>query len=467
MPTVAEARNLIVNQIVDGVDNSLTPSKVRQVMLAIIDSLSILEGPGFTYTWSTTTTAGDPGSATIRGDNATQASITNFYFSETSNEGNIQGYLAAIFGGTSAAKGVIIITDVDDHDNFIVATVTSDTDSGAYRTLAVNTTSAGGAIADGATVIVQISPVGDAATPTLPERLSDNPTALTDWNTALLPGWYRLNSNAANSPPGTYNWGCLVIPGLNGNNLTQLAIAAGTSGVQIYTRDRAGGTFGSWSKCALTQAEQDGRYLKLAGGTLTGGISMGSGVVTADDLSRHLALWGATMGISISAGRMNLIVPTTNAIHLRVGGVDHLSISESLCRYKTYDIWHANNKATAAEIRSATSGKGIDPANTFAANAWVTVAYAATIAIDQSTGFDFTTTLTGNCTLGTMTNKKQQSGIIEVKQDATGGRTLAFSTDFVIPGGTPTIDTAANARNFFAYRTLSDNKVMLTYLGSD
>lgn len=467
MPTVAEARSLIVNQIVDGVDNSITPSKVRQVMLAIIDSLSTLEGPGFTYSWSTTTTAGDPGSATIRGNNATQASITNFYFSETSNEGNIQGYLAAIFGGTSAAKGVIIITDVDDHDNFIVATVTSDTDSGAYRTLAVNTTSAGGAIADGATVIVQISPVGDAATPTLPERLSDNPTAITDWNNALLPGWYRILNGASNAPPGSYNWGCFVLPGLNGSNFVQLAFAANSVGVQAYWRDRISGTFGSWLKLALTQAEQDGRYLKLVGGALTGGLSLGSAVVTADDVSRHIALWGATMGISISAGRINIVVPTTNAIVHRIGGVDHFYVNESLCRYKTYDIWHANNKASAAEIRSATSGKGIDPANVFAASAWVAATYAATVAIDQSTGFDFTLTLTGNCTLGTMTNKKQQSGIIEVKQDATGGRTLAFSTDFVIPGGTPTIDTAANARNFFAYRTLSDNKVMLTYLGSD
>lgn len=129
--------------------------------------------------------------------------------------------------------------------------------------------------------------------------------------------------------------------------------------------------------------------------------------------------------------------------------------------------WHGDNKASTAEIRAGTAVKGIDVSNAFAANAWVTVAYAATIAIDQSTGFDFTTTLTGNCTLGTMTNKKQQSGIIEVKQDTTGGYTLAFSTDFVIPGGTPTIDTAANARNYFSYRTLADNKVLLTYLGSD
>ena len=469
MPTVVEARNLIVNQIVDGVDNSITPSKVRQVMLAIIDSLSTLEGPGFTYSWSTTTTAGDPGSATIRGNNATQASITNFYFSETSNEGNIQGYLAAIFGGTSAAKGVIIITDVDDHDNFIVATVTSDTDSGAYRTLAVNTTSAGGAIADGATVIVQISPVGDAATPTLPERLSDNPTAITDWNTALSPGWYRLANGAANQPIGGWNWGALVLPGINGNNQLQFGFAQNNSGVQFYMRERNFTVWSSWLKLALTQAEQDGRYLKLSGGALTNGISFGSNFGASNtDLSKHLALYSTTYGFGVTSNRLNAVLPGSAGWYVNIGGTDYLTVTSALLKYGTNDIWHAGNKASAAEIRSATSGKGIDPANVFAANAWVPVAYAANMAIDQSTGFHFTTTLTGDTALVAMTNKKQQAGYFEIKQDATGGRAItSYSTDFFLPGGTPTIDTAPNARNMFVYATLADNKVMLIYMGSD
>lgn len=161
MPTLAEARANIVAQIVDGADNSITPSKLRQLLLDAIDALSFLEGPGFTFLWSSNIAASDPGSTYIKGNNASLASITTIYVSETALEGSISGYLAAVFSGSSAAKAVMIITDVSDHDNFVTATVTADTDSGTYRTLTVTVTSTGGSFTADGTLVVQIIPVGD------------------------------------------------------------------------------------------------------------------------------------------------------------------------------------------------------------------------------------------------------------------------------------------------------------------
>jgi len=77
----------------------------------------------------------------------------------------------------------------------------------------------------------------------------------------------------------------------------------------------------------------------------------------------------------------------------------------------------------------------------------VTLTDAATIASDFNTSNFFTVTLAGNRTLGNPTNEVAgQSGSIFIVQDATGGRTLAFASDWDFAGGTPpSLTTTANA----------------------
>lgn len=76
---------------------------------------------------------------------------------------------------------------------------------------------------------------------------------------------------------------------------------------------------------------------------------------------------------------------------------------------------------------------------------------AATIAVDASLGNRFRVTLGGNRTLGNPSNSTDgQQILFEVIQDGTGGRTLAFGTNYAF--GTDltscTISTAANSRSF-------------------
>ena len=84
--------------------------------------------------------------------------------------------------------------------------------------------------------------------------------------------------------------------------------------------------------------------------------------------------------------------------------------------------------------------------------AQVTLTDAATIATDCSLSNNFTVTLGGNRTLGAPTNPT--AGMVcnwEIKQDATGSRTLAFNAAFLFPGGTdPVASTAANAIDFMS-----------------
>jgi hypothetical protein len=95
----------------------------------------------------------------------------------------------------------------------------------------------------------------------------------------------------------------------------------------------------------------------------------------------------------------------------------------------------------------------------------VTLTDAATIAFDASLGDDFKVTLAGNRTMGNPTNVTAgQTGHISVYQDATGSRTLAWSSNWNLPGGTaPTLTTTASAEDVFAFwaETTSEIHVVL------
>lgn len=63
MPTIAYARNQVVTQIVDGATNSITPSKLRQILLDLIDALDA-ETPYSKFDATAAPTADDDGANT-------------------------------------------------------------------------------------------------------------------------------------------------------------------------------------------------------------------------------------------------------------------------------------------------------------------------------------------------------------------------------------------------------------------
>lgn len=94
-----------------------------------------------------------------------------------------------------------------------------------------------------------------------------------------------------------------------------------------------------------------------------------------------------------------------------------------------------------------------------------TLTDAATVAVDMSVSNNFTVTLGGNRTLGNPTGLVVgQSGSIFVLQDATGSRTLAYSSYWDFPGGTaPTLSTAANAADRIDYIVRTSTSVQAVF----
>jgi hypothetical protein len=111
-----------------------------------------------------------------------------------------------------------------------------------------------------------------------------------------------------------------------------------------------------------------------------------------------------------------------------------------------------------------------DVAQTFTAaqrGTVVTLTDGATITPDFAAGNNFSVTLGGSRTLANPTNLTAgQSGVIVVTQDGTGGRTLAFGSNWKFPGGTaPTLTTAANAVDVISYYVESSSRITARVVG--
>jgi len=132
---------------------------------------------GFPYAWDTGTTAADPGSARVRGNNATLASITALYTNETDAWGvDIGSVLGAITNGS-----VIRLSKVGAQANTLVMTVSGAiTDSGTYRVIPVTVTAVNGSFAANDSLAFELAggagatgatgpqgPQGDASTITI------------------------------------------------------------------------------------------------------------------------------------------------------------------------------------------------------------------------------------------------------------------------------------------------------------
>ena len=91
----------------------------------------------------------------------------------------------------------------------------------------------------------------------------------------------------------------------------------------------------------------------------------------------------------------------------------------------------------------------------------------ATITPDFAAANNFSVTLGGNRTLANPTNLTAgQSGVIVITQDGTGGRTLAFGSNWKFAAGTaPTLTTTAAAVDVLAYYVESSSRITARLIG--
>jgi hypothetical protein len=95
----------------------------------------------------------------------------------------------------------------------------------------------------------------------------------------------------------------------------------------------------------------------------------------------------------------------------------------------------------------------------------ITLIDQANIEFPLGVGVNFDVTLAGNRTLDNPTDAASgQRGVLIVHQDATGGRTLAYDTLYIFPGGTPPVLTAtANATDALYYYVSDSGFILMTF----
>lgn len=165
---------------------------------------------------------------------------------------------------------------------------------------------------------------------------------------------------------------------------------------------------------------RDGTYTmtapKITGGTITG-VTFTSIVVTGGSITGITDLAVADGGTGASTLTGIIKGSGTSALTTATAGTDYAGI----------DTAQTFTKGQRGEITTLTDGSTITP--------------------DMADSNNFTVTLGGNRTLANPSNLTAgQSGSIFIVQDATGGRTLAYGTQYDFIGGTaPTLSTGANA----------------------
>lgn len=104
--------------------------------------------------------------------------------------------------------------------------------------------------------------------------------------------------------------------------------------------------------------------------------------------------------------------------------------------------------ATAAEVRAATTGKALTTDILDSASETVALSDASTVAVDWSSGINFTVTLEGNRTLGNPTNEEpgQYRTVLVIGNNSTD-RTLSFGNEY--GGEVPSLTDIDSTQKYF------------------
>lgn len=152
----------------------------------------------------------------------------------------------------------------------------------------------------------------------------------------------------------------------------------------------------------------------------------------------------------------NRIELVNNTISISTGGVSRFSVANAGIS--------GDAIATASNLRAGTSNKLVEASAVYSASAPVALTDATNVAVDFNAGRNFTLTLGGNRTLSNPTNQVAgQCGILIVKQDATGGRTLSYANNWKFSSGAPTLSTGANAIDVIAYYVEASGTIISTF----
>jgi hypothetical protein len=216
-------------------------------------------------------------------------------------------------------------------------------------------------------------------------------------------------------------------------------------------------TTGAFTYSAVTDANIRGAVSAANSGTGYGGLTYSSStgaftyaVVTDADIR-------SSISIAVASG---LTYNSTTGV-LGTSAIPNSQLANSSITLGSTTVALGS---TVTTISGLTSVAYLNAAQSFTAGqrgSITTLTDGATITADLATANNFSVTLGGNRTLANPSNQTAgQSGIIVITQDGTGGRTLAYGSNWKFPSGNaPTLTTTASAVDVLSYYVESASRI--------
>lgn len=224
------------------------------------------------------------------------------------------------------------------------------------------------------------------------------------------------------------------------NSSTALSKLAKDTNATRYLSNTGSNNNPAWAQIALTTGVS-GQLPLANGGTAANLADPGADRGMFWDDSAGAVDW-LTFGTGLSVSTTTLSVNTASTSQAGIGE------------------W-----ATTAEYQANTASRELTTDQVWASGALTVLNDAGgNIAVDMSTGFNFSMTMDGDYTLSNPTNTKVgQTGAFVFTQDGTGNQTLAFGTSYEFPGGVaPVLSTAAGAKDILFYWVQSSTSIIIT-----
>lgn len=295
-------------------------------------------------------------------------------------------------------------------------------ESGAQVNTVTSVAGKTGAVALAATDITS----GTLADALLPARLREQAATVTDWDTAIPNGVY-MAADAANSPESGWLLGYTLNHGAAGwcTQTVHAFTGDSSSDTKTWRRELNNGTWGSWYRLRLSEAEQQ-------------------------------ALWDARYALT-GHNHDAAYVPLARTIS--AGGIATGGGALSLDRTITVEA------ATVTELRTLTAtSAAVTPAGIADASSWVSLSTGTSVAPNWQGFVNGLITASGNFTLSNPTNYSGLPGIfrtIRFASNTSSPRTLSFGNLYKIADGL-TIDANTSTHEWLLSLVYNGTNIIVT-----
>lgn len=402
----------------------------------------------------------DPGSGKLRPDHATAASVTTFFFDDLDRLGVDQtAELATWDDSTSTGvKGKLYIIDLTTPASRWTYDVAAFTAATGYSKITVTHRSGSAAWPTGNVGLLFV-PRGDAGSGNISGGVgsTDNRIPRSDGTGGVTLQASGITVDDSDNVSGVGN---LTLSGTvdgrdvaaDGTKLDYITVTQAVDLDAIEARvtelDASVILKGSWDASAGAfpgsgAAQAGWSYIVSVPGTVDSVVFSANDRVIAITDNASTTTYAANWIKADYTDQVLSVAGRTGAVTLSTSDISGLGTAATL------------DEATTAQFRANTADKILSTDQVWSAAAPVTLTDGATITPDFSAGINFVVTLAGNRTLANPTNVKDgQSGVLLVKQDATGSRTLTWGSNWKWASATaPTLTTTASRTDkifFFA-----------------